>query len=134
MNEDTASPTVSLEAILLTCVIDAFEIREIVVVDIPNAFIQTQQEVKIIFIKVKGKLATILCNCAPHIYKPFITQERGQPTLYVKTLKAIYGLLESMLLFYKKLRKDITEIGFKVNPYDPYVANMQINEGQITLT
>ena len=34
--EDTASPTVSLEAILLTCVIDAFENREVAVVDIPN--------------------------------------------------------------------------------------------------
>ena len=121
--EETASPTVSLEAILLTCVMDAFENCEVAVVDIPNAFIQTLHEGKPVFIKIKGKLASILCKCAPHIYEPFVTQEKGQPTLYVKVLKAIYGLLESALLFYKKLRKDITKIGFKVNPYDPCVAN-----------
>ena len=104
------------------------------VVDIPNTFIQTPHEGKSVFIKIKGKLATISCNCAPHIYAPFITQEMGQPTLYVKALKAIYGLMEIALLFYKKLRKDITKIGFKVNPYDPCVANMQVHNNQMTLT
>ena len=33
-----------------------------------------------------------------------------------------------------KLRNDINKIGFKVNPYDPCVANMQVNDDQITLT
>ena len=61
-------------------------------------------------------------------------QEQGQPILYVKALKAIYGLLESALLFYKKLRRDITDIGFKVNPYDPCMANMQVNGSKMTLT
>ena len=40
--EDASSPTVSLEAVLLTSVIDAQEERDIVTIDIPNAFIQTR--------------------------------------------------------------------------------------------
>ncbi len=39
--EDVSSPTVSAEAVVLTCVIDAAEDRDIAVVDIPNAFVQT---------------------------------------------------------------------------------------------
>jgi hypothetical protein len=39
--EDVSSPTVSAEAVMLTCIIDAVEDRDIVVVDIPNAFAQT---------------------------------------------------------------------------------------------
>ncbi len=39
--EDVNSPTVSGEAIMLTCIIDAAEDRDIAVVDIPNAFAQT---------------------------------------------------------------------------------------------
>ena len=39
---DAASPTVSLESILLTAVIDAAEKRDVATVDIPNAFIQTE--------------------------------------------------------------------------------------------
>jgi hypothetical protein len=39
--EDVSSPTVTAEAVMLTCVIDAQEDRDIAVVDIPNAFVQT---------------------------------------------------------------------------------------------
>ena len=39
--EDSASPTVSLESIYITAVIDAFEERDVMSADVPNAFIQT---------------------------------------------------------------------------------------------
>jgi hypothetical protein len=39
--EDVSSPTVTAKAVMLTCVIDAQEDRDIAVVDIPNAFVQT---------------------------------------------------------------------------------------------
>jgi len=41
--------------------------------------------------------------------------------------KALYGLLQSASLFYKKLRKDLERYGFVINPYDPCVANAMIN-------
>ena len=47
--------------------------------------------------------------------------------------KAIYGMLQSALLFYKKLRGDLEEQGFKVNPYDPCTANKMINGAQCTV-
>ncbi len=37
--EDASSPTVSSEAVMLTCVIDATKKRDVAVVDTPNAFI-----------------------------------------------------------------------------------------------
>ena len=37
-------------------------------------------------------------------------------------------------MYYKKFRKDIESIGFKVNPYDPCVANRTINGKQHTVT
>ena len=48
-----------------------------------------------------------------------VVYEKGQKTLYVHIRKAIYGMLQSALLFYKKFRKSIEEYGFKINPYDP---------------
>jgi hypothetical protein len=39
--ENVSSPAVSAEAVMLTCIIDAAEDRDIAVVDIPNAFAQT---------------------------------------------------------------------------------------------
>jgi hypothetical protein len=43
-------------------------------------------------------------------------------------------MIQSSLLFYKKFRKDLEGIGFKVNPYDPCVANRIVNGKQHTIT
>ena len=65
--DEKRSPTVMLESIMLTCVIDAYEKRDVAVVDIPNAFIQTKHEGKVVHMKVRGQLATILCSTAPEV-------------------------------------------------------------------
>ena len=41
---DASSPTAALESVLLTAVIDAREGRDVAVIDIPNAFVQTRLE------------------------------------------------------------------------------------------
>jgi len=43
-NEEASSPTVAVESVILSAIIDAKEQREVAVVDIPNAFIQTNSE------------------------------------------------------------------------------------------
>ena len=42
-------------------------------------------------------------------------------------------MLISSLLFYQKLSKDLESIGFKVNPYDPCVANNMIRDKQMKI-
>ena len=49
-------------------------------------------------------------------YKEFVVLENGQQVLYVHITKAIYGLLESAMLFYNKLAADFQGYGFKINP------------------
>ena len=63
-----------------------------------------------------------------------VTHEKRQKVLYVHILRAIYGMLMSGLLFYKKFRKAIEGKGYEVNPYDPCVANKMINGKQHTLS
>ena len=45
-------------------------------------------------------------------------------------LKALYGIINSALLYRKKFRKDIESIGFLVSPYDMYIVNRMINGKQ----
>jgi hypothetical protein len=40
--EESSSLTVSTESVLLTSIVDAHEGRDVAIIDIPNAFIQTQ--------------------------------------------------------------------------------------------
>ena len=49
--------------------------------------------------------------------------KKGTPILYVRLKKAIYGLLRSSLLFYRKLRGELEAYGFKINPYEKCVGN-----------
>jgi hypothetical protein len=58
---------------------------------------------------------------------------KNTPILYVKLKKALYGMLRSSLLFYRKLRKELEEDGFMVNPYDPCVANkwVPVEDGEL---
>jgi hypothetical protein len=49
-------------------------------------------------------------------------------------LKALYGMLISSILYYKKFRKDIESVGFEVNPYNICIANHTVNGKQQAVT
>jgi hypothetical protein len=46
LKEDASSPTVSAEAVMLMCVVDANENRDVAIVNIPNTFVHTVVEDK----------------------------------------------------------------------------------------
>ena len=84
--------------------------------------------------KIRGVLVDILIDLCPGVYDKYIVYEQGQKVLYVEMLMALYGMLISSILFYKKFRKDIEAIGFEVNPYDICVANRQVDTKQHTVS
>ena len=51
----------------------------------------------------------------------------------MKLNKALYGLLKSLLLFYRKLVGELQDMGFVLNPYDPCVANRMVDGSQQTV-
>jgi hypothetical protein len=135
--DDAASPTAAIESILLTAVIDAFEDRAVATVDIPNAFIQTNvgndKDNDRIVMKVRGPLVDYLLRINYQKYHDKVVYENNVKVLYLHVRKAIYGMLQSALLFYQKLRNDLEEQGFKISPYDPCVATKHIDGYQMTL-
>jgi hypothetical protein len=65
---------------------------------------------------------------APETYHKYITTgPKGEPLLFVRLQKALYGMLKSALLIYKKLATNLVVKGFKINPYDPCVAFKEID-------
>ena len=54
-----------------------------------------------IIMRMQGKVIEIQCQINP-TYKGYVIEEQGQPILYIHIMKAIYGLLVSAMLFYKK--------------------------------
>ena len=137
--EETASPTASIESVFLTGVIDANEGRDVMTADIPNAFIQTplpenQDGEEKIYMKIHGRLVDLLVELNPQLYGPHVVYENGKRVIYVLVLRAIYGMLISGLLWYKKFRGELeAEQGFVFNPYDPCVANRIVEGLQHTI-
>ena len=115
MQDETASPKVSLEVTFLTAMIDAKEKCDIMTNDVPNAFIQAlipeeERSRERIIMKITGVLVDLLVEAAPETYRIYVILENGIKTLYVEVLKVLYGMLRVALLWYKKFKLDLEEI------------------------
>jgi hypothetical protein len=94
--EDASSPTVATESVLLSCIIDAEEHRDVTVVDIPNVFVQTrvENEKDMAFINIRGILVDILVEISPEAYKSYVSQDKkGNKQLLVQCQNALYGTM-----------------------------------------
>jgi hypothetical protein len=105
--------------------------------DNPNALVQTDMEVNStekMMMKICGPLVDMLTKLDPELYSSYVVEENNNKVLYVQLLKALYGTLQPLLLFYKKLKKDLESIGFVINPYNTCLANRVTNGKQHTVT
>jgi hypothetical protein len=131
--EEAAAPTVTTEAIFVQGTIFAHEHRDVATCDIPGAFLQADNP-DYVLMHLDGILTELLVKVALRMYRKFVTTDaKGKTILYVQLEKAVYGMMKSALLFYRKLVADLTSLGFEINPYDPCVANKIINHKQMTI-
>ena len=134
--EDSSSPTVATESVILTSLVDALERRRTAIIDIPNAFIQTVVEDKNqrVIVRIRGMLADMLIKIAPEVYSDFVTvDKRGNKQLLVECLNALYGTMVASLLYYRKFTRSLKRKGYTMNPYDPCVWNKTIDGKQCTI-
>ena len=105
--------------------------------DIPNTFIQTKINYKDdndqIVMKINGCLVDLLTELDPGAYKGCIAYENGKKVFYLVVQCAIYGMLQSSLLYNKKFCGDLESQGFRFNPYDPCITNKKINGKFLTV-
>ena len=127
--EETYSPTVKLESIMLNAFVDAHEGRYVATVDIKGAFLKAKvsKEMELI-VKISGELSQIMCEINPTL-KP-----DANGIVYLKCIKALYGHIEAARLFYNDLNKNIQEkMNFQQNRYDPCVYNKRTQDGVVTI-
>ena len=93
--EESTAPTVLIEGFIISCIIDAMEGRYVATVDIPGAFMQTDQE-DLVHVKLEGRMA-------PGKYDKEVRYRGSKPYLYVRLNKALYSQIKATLLFWKNL-------------------------------
>jgi hypothetical protein len=148
--EEASSPTVSIEALMLLCVINATEKRDVATVDIPGAFMQANMD-KLVHMRLEGTMAELVVKLDPKLYRKYMQTINGKlvlcvelkkalmqtingkSVLCVELKKALYGTMHAALLFWRLLTSKLVAMGFKINPYDWCVANKTINGKQCTI-
>lgn len=73
--DKTASPTVSLEALLLSLMLDAKEERDVATTNVGSAFLHSDME-DFVILKMVGNAVDILCNVNPEFKKYVIIKNR----------------------------------------------------------
>jgi hypothetical protein len=111
--EETTSPTVSTDALMLSILIEAWKQRDVV-------------------LRIEGESVDIMCRVSKH-YEQFVTYKNGGKVLYLQLLKPLYGCVKSALLWYELFTGTLQKLGFVLNDYDPCIANMVINGKQCTI-
>eukprot|EP00957_Ditylum_brightwellii_P197453 15044113-Ditylum_brightwellii.AAC.1 len=91
--EEATSPTAVTESVILTAAIDAKQRCDVITMDTPNAFVQTDisQKGHKVVMKIRGLLVDTLIALCPGVYDNYVVSEKGHKMLYVMMLKALYG-------------------------------------------
>jgi hypothetical protein len=87
--DETASPTVSTDALMMTMLIDAWEKRDVGSADVVGAYLHADLE-DFTLIKYEGESVDILCKMNPE-WAELVVVENGKKVLYSQLLKALYG-------------------------------------------
>jgi hypothetical protein len=131
--DEASSPTLSLEALMAILLINAYEERDTAIFDVPGAYLHAKiPDDKFAILKIEGEFVDIMCEVNPE-YKDDVRCENGKKFLYVQILAALYGMIESALLWYTLYTEVLHKEGFEINPYDRCVANKLINGKQCTI-
>ena len=127
--EDVHSPTVSIEGLLLTLAVDAKEGRHVATADVEGAYLHADMD-EVVHMVFEGEMVDYMVQADPKKYGPYVHQNKfGKKKLYVRLLKALYGCIQSALLWWKLLTDTLEKDGFKVNPYDTCTANKTMSDG-----
>ena len=133
LKDETASPTVSLEALLLSLMIEAKEGRDIATADVGRGGAYLHREMDdFIVLKMVEIAVDIMCK-VNDAYKQYVTTKKGQQVLYLQLLKALYGCVKAALIWYTVFVTVLQGMGFILNPYDKCIANKKIENTQCTV-
>ena len=83
--------------------------------------------------RMSKTLAELIAKTDPKLYQKYPCNKKGKKVLYLRLKKALYGMMKSVLLFYRKLVSELKTMGFTINPCDPCIANKTVSGSQMTV-
>jgi hypothetical protein len=125
--DDLSAPTASTTSVMTFMALAAHERRLLMTLDIKGAFLHADLKhtgVKLLM-RLDREMTAVVVRLLPEMAE--FVDERG--CLVVHLDKALYGLVEAAILWYKDLRATLEGHGFAPNPADPCVFNRLGTDG-----
>ena len=121
--EETSSPTVSTTSVLLLSQLAAAERRTVISLDIGSAYLNASMPkddpLRAVHMRISPEIATFLIKLDPEMAK--FQLKNG--SVIVELDQALYGCIESAVLWYQELSSTMDTLGYTANPLDPCVFN-----------
>ena len=100
-DESVYSPTCSTKALMETLVIDAMDQIDVAIFNVPRDFLKTALPAdKFLMMRIRDEFVDVMSEVNPK-YVPYVRNENVKKVLYVNILRAIYGCIDSAVLWYK---------------------------------
>jgi len=126
--QDTSSPTAANKNVFIEAALAAKKNYKVMTVDIGSAYLNAEMVGTNIYMKLDKKLTNILCNMFPH-YNDYVYN--GIITVLLK--KALYGCIQSALLWYNEIKSTILSMGYELNPYDQCIFRKNNGDNEIII-
>ena len=120
----------SLYALMGSCLMDAMNGRKVITVDIPGAFLQGDwpQDEHPEYIMFEGIMVNMICEIKPSYHDKIMwSKDRKKKFSYGWLIKAVYGTLLGVIIFYNKQSKHLIDHGFVQNKYNMCTFNKMVN-------
>jgi hypothetical protein len=86
--DESSSPTVSIYALMTSCLMDAIEKRKVATCDIPGAFLQADWPAeRDCYLKFEGAMVSMICDIDPKYKKNIVYGKNGRKYVYAKLTK-----------------------------------------------
>jgi hypothetical protein len=128
--QDVSSPTANITHILTEAVIASGQLCQIATIDVGSAYLNAPMEGERVLMKLNRSLSSMMVELYPE-YSQYVHPISG--IIVVKLLKALYGCVQSALLWYKHLRNTLEEIGFRANEYDQCIFSKGVGNNRCTI-
>ena len=121
-SEEERSSTMSLDTLLTSLIIGAFEKRKVSMIVTPRSCLQTDvPRKKCVLLNLEGRVAEIMCEENPQ-YSLVTSVYRNQKALHLQAKKVVHGMIEQVLLWHDSRASSLIGMVFELNACDPCVA------------
>jgi Reverse transcriptase (RNA-dependent DNA polymerase) len=113
-DSEISSPTVALTSILSMAALAAHEGHHVMTLDHKAAYLNAHMKGPPVEMLLTSEVATLLCRI-DNKHEQYL---RPDGKIAVRLKKALYGCVQSAVLWYEELASTLQAIGFTKNPYD----------------